>query len=119
MVSPFITGPLVPVGMLNLIRASLGILPDSTFPENALASFWGSSPNVCLPPNSSGKQDILQPQLRAKARSRCAPARCAGARAERPGASGEYIIVVAVESPCPENRGVASLKQEGALHERY
>src|SRR5215468_1970809 len=37
MASPFITGPLVPVGMLNLIRASLGILPDSTFPENALA----------------------------------------------------------------------------------
>jgi hypothetical protein len=25
--------------MLNLIRASLGILPDSTFPENALATF--------------------------------------------------------------------------------
>ena len=31
------TGPLVPVGILNLIRASLGIPPDSTFPENALA----------------------------------------------------------------------------------
>ena len=30
------TGPLVPVGILNLIRASLGIPPDSTFPENAL-----------------------------------------------------------------------------------
>jgi hypothetical protein len=30
------TGPLAPVGTLNLIRASLGIPPDSTFPENAL-----------------------------------------------------------------------------------
>jgi len=31
------TGPLAPVRILNLIRASLGIPPDSTFPENALA----------------------------------------------------------------------------------
>src|SRR5215468_11452492 len=37
MASPFMTGPLAPVGILNLIRASLGIPPDSTFPENALA----------------------------------------------------------------------------------
>src|SRR5215510_10831746 len=42
MASPFITGPLVPVGILNLIRASLGILSDSTFPENALATRFGS-----------------------------------------------------------------------------
>jgi len=32
------TGPLAPVRILNLIRASLGIPPDSTFPENALAA---------------------------------------------------------------------------------
>ena len=36
MASPFVTGPLVPAGILNPIRASLGILPDSTFPQNAL-----------------------------------------------------------------------------------
>jgi hypothetical protein len=36
MASPFMTGPLAPVGILNPIRASLGIPPDSTFPENAL-----------------------------------------------------------------------------------
>jgi hypothetical protein len=34
--SPFMTGPLVPVGILNLIRAYLGIPPDSAFPENGL-----------------------------------------------------------------------------------
>jgi hypothetical protein len=32
------TGPLVPVGILNPIRASLGIPPDSTFPGNALVA---------------------------------------------------------------------------------
>jgi hypothetical protein len=32
------TGPLAPVGILNPIRASLGIPPDSTFPENALGA---------------------------------------------------------------------------------
>ena len=33
--------PLVPVGILNPIRASLGIPPDSTFPENALGVAGG------------------------------------------------------------------------------
>jgi hypothetical protein len=41
MASPFMTGPLAPVGILNPIRASLGIPPDSTFPENALAGLCG------------------------------------------------------------------------------
>src|SRR5262252_8133208 len=36
MASPFMTGPLAPAGILNLVRASSGISPDSTFPENAL-----------------------------------------------------------------------------------
>src|SRR6185312_5530658 len=50
----------------------------------------------------------------AKAQSRCAPARCAGARAER--AVGEDRS--STGEPHPENRGVATLTQNGAPHER-
>ena len=51
------TGPLVPVGILNLIRASLGIPPDSTFPENALAGAANAQepplPSTYFFPNSN------------------------------------------------------------------
>jgi hypothetical protein len=40
------TGPLAPVGILNPIRASLGIPPDSTFPENALAGRESPEPHI-------------------------------------------------------------------------
>jgi hypothetical protein len=42
------------------------------------------STRVCLCPNSGAIADIPQPPLRARAQSRCAPARCTGARAEGP-----------------------------------
>ena len=48
------------------------------------ASISVRSPDVCLPPDSSGIADIPEPLLGANAQSRCAAARCAGARAERP-----------------------------------
>src|SRR5215813_9915535 len=52
----------------------------------------------------------------ANAQSRCAPARCAGARGERP-KPGERTPI-AVGEPGPENRGVINLTQDGAPHER-
>src|SRR5215470_8386383 len=51
MASPFMTGPPVPVGILNPIRAFLGIPPDSTFPENALGGGWWADH---LNPTASG-----------------------------------------------------------------
>ena len=54
------------------------------FRNGSFASFMTCWPDIRLSPDSGGRPDIAQPPLGAKARSRCAPARCAGARAERP-----------------------------------
>src|ERR1700682_5617946 len=53
----------------------------------ASATEMSCSRDVRLPPESDHIADVGDWQLCAKAQSRCAPARCAGARAERPEAS--------------------------------
>ena len=58
------TGPLAPVGILNLIRASLGIPPDSTFPENALAAPWRLSSMMSSKAMSARKAiEIIAPRV--------------------------------------------------------
>src|SRR5215469_813165 len=67
-----------------LIRIDLAMARDRTDCRLGVtvASFLAPIPDVCLPSDSGGIADIPRPRLGAKARSRCAPARCTGARAE-------------------------------------
>src|SRR5215831_10982644 len=81
-----IRNSLIPVAKRNS-RSVISPSFSTTVEKAGACTYKGNETlraDVRLAPNSGARADIPGSPLWAKARSRCAPARCAGARAERP-----------------------------------